>query len=165
MRESIGYTVTIRIAIIFIIIVFAFLSAMLVYYKSYKISNNITDIIEKNSGYNEEAKNDITRMLYSIGYTRSKVNCLNKVHDSEAKEDTCSIIENNGEDGYCVYLCVNKKIKGQEQYYYYKVRTNMPIVIPIIGSLPIPIYTNTNEMYNFECKFSKTDTEKSNNCF
>ena len=53
MNESVGYTVTINIIITFIIIVFAFLSNVLIYYKSNRVGNLITDSIEKYSGFNE----------------------------------------------------------------------------------------------------------------
>ena len=59
MKESIGYTVTLNIVITFIIIVFAFLSAALIYFKSNKVSNVITETIEKYEGYNVYAKNEI----------------------------------------------------------------------------------------------------------
>lgn len=47
MKESIEYIVTLNILITFIIIVFAFLSVALIYFKSNKVSNVITEIIEK----------------------------------------------------------------------------------------------------------------------
>ena len=42
-----------------------------------------------------------------------------------------------------------KEIDGE--YYYYKIRTNMMFNIPIIHDvLDIPIYSNTNRLYDFE---------------
>ena len=75
MKESIGYTVTLNIMIIFIVIIIAFLSAALVYFKSNKVSNVITETIEKYEGYNDVAINEITRKLSSLGYNRKKINC------------------------------------------------------------------------------------------
>ena len=41
-------------------------------------------------------------------------------------------------------------VKENGEYYYYKTRTNMMINIPIINDiLNIPIYSNTNRLYNF----------------
>ena len=61
-----------------------------------------------------------------------------------------------GEIGYCVYVCYeedsfdsNGIYKGD--YYYYKIRTNMMLNVPIINDmLDIPIYSNTNRLYNFD---------------
>ena len=40
-----------------------------------------------------------------------------------------------------------------EWYYYYKTSTNMMINIPLINDLlNIPIFSNTNRLYDFECQ-------------
>lgn len=141
MKESIGYTVTLNIVITFIIIIFAFLSAVLVYYKSYKVSNIITDAIEKYEGYNDNAKIEITNNLNSIGYNKKKLNRCNDING-------CSKIDHNN-DGYCVYLCTENV--SDECYYYYKIKSNMVINIPIINDIiDFPIFSNTNRMYDFE---------------
>jgi hypothetical protein len=51
MKESIGYTVTLNIMIVFITIIVAFLCAALIYFKSNKVSNIITSGIEKYEEY------------------------------------------------------------------------------------------------------------------
>ena len=58
MKESVGYTVTLNIVIMFIIIVFAFLSAALIYFKSNKVSNVVINSIEKYEGFTLEHAND-----------------------------------------------------------------------------------------------------------
>ena len=75
MNESIGYTVTINIIIIFIVIVFAFISNVLIYYKSNKVGNLITDSIEKYSGFNELTMAEIDKKLEGIGYNKNSINC------------------------------------------------------------------------------------------
>ena len=136
MKESIGYTVTLNIVIVFIVVIFAFLSAAIIYFKSNKISNVIMNSIEKYEGYNSLSKSDITLQMESLGYNKSKITCAT---------DKCTLL-NDGKDGYCVYEC-----DGNEDYYYYKVRTNMSINIPIINDLlNIPVYSNTNYIYNYE---------------
>ena len=145
MKESIGYTVTINIVIIFILIVFAFLSAVLVYFKSNKVSNIITVTIEKYEGYNKFSKDEISQKLGSIGYTKKKLKSCPSVAG-------CTI-KYNGSDGYCVYMCneVVRENSSCEVYYYYRIKTRMLINIPIVNDLlEIPIYSNTNRMYNFE---------------
>lgn len=142
MKESVGYTVTINIIVTFIIILFAFLSAALIYFKSNKVSNIITETIEKYEGYNSSAKKEISTKLTSIGYNKKKLNRCDEEIDS------CSRIEYSN-DGYCIYLC--EETVDEEQYYYYKVRTNMMLNVPIINEvLDVPIFSNTNRMYDFE---------------
>lgn len=154
MQESVGYSVTINIIITFIIILFAFISAALIYFKSNKVGNIITESIEKYSGLNGLAENEISVKLASIGYNRKKLSsCKQSI-------DGCSRIKYSN-DGYCVYLCAvdadntarddEHKLTECDEYYYYKIKTNMFINIPIINNIvELPIYSETNRMYNFE---------------
>lgn len=145
MKQGVGYTVTLNIAIVFIVIVFVFISGSLIYFKSNKVSNVITDALEKYEGYNGLAKNEINSKLISIGYNRNKITCKSQVNAK--KSVTCNLAPDgdNGTDGYCIYFC------DEGDYYYYKIRTNMIINIPILNNIVnIPIYTNSNRMYDFE---------------
>ena len=54
MKESIGYTVSLNIMIVFITIIVAFLCAALIYFKSNKVSNIITSSIEISGGTVED---------------------------------------------------------------------------------------------------------------
>ena len=173
MKESVGYTVSLNIIITFIVIVIAFLSSALIYFKSNKVSNIITETIEKYEGYNSVAINEITMKLSSLGYNAKKIDCANSVQSSYINNVTCPLVPNSsgrGKNGYCVYLCTesssnvvtssgnvitssgnvassNKAVN----YYYYKIRTNMMLNIPIINNiLDIPIFSNTNRLYDFE---------------
>ena len=151
MKESIGYTVDINIVIIFIVIVFTFLSSALIYFKSNKIGNVITDSIEKYEGHNELAKVEIERYMSSLGYNKNNITCAESVNDENAS-GACVLTEDTGTRGYCVYRCIDKI---DNKYYYYKIRTNMMINIPIINDLlNIPIYSNTNRLYDFENNFN-----------
>lgn len=151
MKESVGYTLTLNIVFVFIVIVFSFLSAALIYFKSNKVSNLIIETIEKNEGYNVRGSNEIDSKITSLGYNKKPVNCrsiYNQLDDSEKNRCSNSAV-NDGSDGYCVFLCREEYM--QECYYYYKVSTNMMINIPIINDiLDIPIFSNTNRMYDFE---------------
>ena len=147
MKESVGYTVSLNIVITFIIIVFAFLSAALVYFKSNKVSNVITESIEKYEGYNATVKSEIGLRLSSLGYNKSSVNCANYRNRISASEN-CGDSLTDGSEGYCVYMCSEKV--NDECYYYYKISTNMLLNIPIINNLlNIPIFSNTNRLYDF----------------
>lgn len=141
MKQSIGYTVTLNIVIVFITIVIAFICAALIYFKSNKVSNVITNAIEKYEGYNSLSINEINMNLTSIGYSGRSISCA----PSETSDDITCTLKNDGTNGYCVYYC-----EESNNYYFYKVRTNMAINIPIINELlNIPIYSNTNRLYDF----------------
>ena len=150
MKESVGYTVTLNIVITFIIILFTFLSAALIYFKSNKVSNVITETIEKYEGYNNYAKTEVNNRLKSIGYNKKKVNCSNYYRGIGAKErNNCSTSLTDGTDGYCVFVC--RELYDGECYYYYKISTNMMVNVPIVNNiLDIPIFSNTNRLYDFE---------------
>lgn len=159
MKQSIGYTVTLNIIIVFIIVIFAFLGFALIYFKANKVTNTITGVVEKYEGYNKSAENEVIARLSSIGYNMKKVNCENEI-DTKATNKVneriqCKLAtqENglangtdyaNGQKGYCIYLC------DEGDYYYYKIRTNMFLDMPIVSAIDIPIYTNTNRLYDFE---------------
>lgn len=164
MKESIGYTVSLNIVITFIIIIITFLCSALIYFKSNKVSNVITETIEKYEGYNTEAINEITMKLSSLGYNEKEIKCDKTVESSYINKATCPLLDNgpgDGKNGYCVYICeesekkVNSNISSSGNnttyYYYYKIKTNMMLNIPIINDiLDIPIFSNTNRLYDFE---------------
>lgn len=155
MKESVGYTVSLNIMIVFITVIIAFLCAALIYFKSNKASNVITSAIEKYEGYNSLSIREIELNLTSLGYGRHGISCPSTVSDKITADDiiTCDLTADNngkGKNGYCVYECQEE---GGE-YYYYKIRTNMMINIPIIHDLlNIPIYSNTNRLYDFVDRF------------
>lgn len=162
MKESIGYTVTLNIVITFIIIVFAFLSAALIYFKSNKASNIITETIEKYEGYNKIAENEIQAKLTSLGYNKKPVDCnkyykqlgtlLDPNSNSDLKNGECyNKYSSTGKYGYCVFYCIEEDSVTGDMYYFYKITTNMLINIPIINDiLDIPIFSNTNRLYSFD---------------
>ena len=68
MKESIGYTSTLNIVIIFILISFAILMAIMSYSRAFKINNRIMNEIEKCEGYNTCTVKEIDRILTNYGY-------------------------------------------------------------------------------------------------
>lgn len=147
MKESIGYTVSLNIMIVFITIVMAFLCAAIIYFKSNKASNIITNAIEKYEGYNTYSRQEINMNLDSIGYGSRTISCNNKIIEKNVIGGECTLTKiDSQKERYCVYLC--KETNGE--YYYFKIRTNMMINIPIINDImDIPIYSDTNRMYDF----------------
>lgn len=159
MKKSIGYTATLNIMIVFITIIITFLCAALIYFKSNKVSNMITSSIEKYEDFDINTKNEIARNLTSIGYGSRSIVCEDTVEDRGAYNGVCSLIKDGTEGtmGYCVYICYEEdNFDGtvyRGDYYYYRIRTNMMINIPIIHDLlNVPIYSNTIRLYNFRNK-------------
>ena len=149
MKESVGYTVTLNIAIMFIIIVFAFLAAALIYYKSNKVNNVIINSLEKYEGFNDLAINEINNSMTTLGYNRHSINCGNNISDGG---NTCTLVGDGDskDNGYCVYVCVEEN----KDYYYFRVKSYMMINVPIINEiLNIPIFSNSNRLYDFGDNF------------
>ena len=149
MKESVGYTVTLNIVITFIVIVFTFLSSTLIYYKSNKVSNVIMNSIEKYEGYNDLAQDEIELKMSGIGYSTRNIKCPDMIKTGGYE---CNVQSKNESSalGYCVYLCEEKDKDKKTGYYFYRVKTNMPINIPIINELvSVPIFSNTNRLYDF----------------
>lgn len=146
MNESIGYTVILNIAIVFIVIIFFFITGVFMYFKENKTNDIITDALERHEGYNALAQQEIESKITSIGYNKNEITCATEVTENGNR---CGIKIDKGSDGYCIYLC--EEVINNENYYHYKVRTNMQLNIPIIGNIiNIPIYTNTSRFYDFE---------------
>ena len=140
MKEGIGFTATINIITIFIVVTFGFLSATLLYYKAYKVNNVISDTIEKYEGYNDLAQTEINQKLATMGYITGS-HC-----DKKQTDDKTGITTHNksGYD-YCV-----KYQKGSGNYYNYKITTYLRIDIPGINFvLNIPVKSTTENIYYF----------------
>ena len=164
MKESIGYTVSLNIAIVFIVIIFAFIGVMISYYKAFKVNNIINHEIEENEGFNDNAQNKINNKLSSLGYRMDQVDCgtTNEVHGYQL--GSAPALDGSGR-GYCVYYSVDKciEVDGQTvmepddnplkgyckaENYNYVIKTYLYFNIPIINQwVKFPIYSRTNSMY------------------
>ena len=133
MKQGMGFSVTINIIAIFIVVTFAFLVASLNYYKAYKVNNAISDSIEKYEGMNELAKNEIEGKLTSLGYVNGTKRC---------KEGNLNDTRYN----YCVYAEKNENT-GK---YKYKVVTYLNFNIPIINQvINLPVTSKTGVITYF----------------
>lgn len=132
MKQGVGFSVTINIIAIFIVVTFAFLVTSLNYYKAYKVNNIISESIEKYEGMNNLAKEEIGRKLTSVGYVNGNIKCgANNLNDTKYS--------------YCVYLenAKSGKIK-------YKIVTFLNFNIPVINQVVnLPVKTYTKSIYQF----------------
>ncbi len=166
MKQSIGYTVSLNIVIVFIVVIFCFIGGAISYYKAFKVNNAIADSIEKYEGYNDLSKKEIKRQLSSLGYNMSNVTCgSHKVGAFPGSTPTKTlIIGEGGNNGYCVYYnvvkctkkgySVDKTINGSKdpickaEEYNYVIKTYLRFNLPIINQwLKFPVYTKTNNIY------------------
>lgn len=140
MKQGIGFSVTINIIAIFIVVTFAFLVATLNYYKAYKVNNAISNSIEKYEGYNDLAIKEINTKLTSLGYVNEKKGCsTNSKYGTLVKSDT--------QYSYCVYEQQKNKNTGK---FKYVIITYLNFNIPIINTtLNLPVKTTTEPIYYF----------------
>lgn len=176
MKQSIGTTYLLNIIFIFIVIVFAFLSATLSYYKAYKVNTRILNAIEEYEGYNGNAQQEINQILGGIGYTRGNSSgcksekVKNGVKGILVSGDTLSstttgdiVYDTNlqaEQYDYCIYLYKDTTRTGtsnDSRYYYsYGVITYMHMNLPIVNQvIKIPVFTRTEKIY----KFTTDDTD------
>ncbi len=142
MSSPIGHTFLYNIIIIFILIVFAFISATLSYYKTFKINNSIVFLIEEFEGYNHLSLRDINLRLSSIGYK------LQDDNDCAPTYNNMTLVAYDDEQfEYCVYVDKTNPI-GRE-YFQYGVLTYMQIDLPLVDLLKLPVFTRTNRIYKF----------------
>lgn len=140
MKQGVGFSVTINIIVIFIVVTFAFLVATLNYYKAYKINNAISDSIEKYEGYNDLSIKEIKSKLTNFGYVSSGEKCSNNSKYGKLENS-------NSKDGYCVYYQDDIDETGK---FKYVIITYLNMNIPIINTtLNFPVKTTTQPIYYF----------------
>ena len=139
MKESIGSAFLYNIIIVFIVLVFAVLSATLMYYKAFKVNTRIINSIEKFEGYNDLAISEINNTLTTVGYM-AKDN-----HQCPATKNGGTLQVENQKFRYCVYY-----FDENNRRYSYGVITYITLDIPIVNMfLQIPIYTKSNQIFEF----------------
>ena len=153
MREGIGSIVLYNMIIIFILIVFALLSATLSYYKAFKVNSYILLSIDKFEGYNDPAIEEISNTLNTLGYTVNNGEDICKSTRGDA-----NLVDNQDTKYYyCVYFYGNDTGDGEDRnnkdgkplYYNYSVVSYIYVDLPIIGSFKVPVHTKGERIYNF----------------
>ena len=123
MKEAIGNSYLIMIAMIFLFIIMGLLVSALSFSKAFKAKNKIINVIEKYNGYNSESQEEVETDLFKMGYKTGKtgrtcetIDNMTIVHDTVA-----------GSYDYCVY-----EVKTSRGYYYHVV-TFTHFDIPILN--------------------------------
>ena len=118
------------------------LTATLNYYKGYKVNTRILRLVEKFSGYNDKAINDIDRVISGIGYTTEIANC------STQRKNAVLV---SHDKSYCIYYYANDAGKKEKngQYYSYGVTTFISVELPIVGKFRVPVFSKGERIYKF----------------
>ena len=137
MSGPVGHTFIYNIVILFVIIVFAFISGTLSYYKAFKVNNRIVKALEKYEGYNLYSKDEIDRVLGNLGYSVEDANC------KQTYNGMILIDSFNENYRYCVYRYETSK--GD----YYGVTVFIHFDLPLIGGfLEFPLYGETRILFD-----------------
>ena len=128
MREAIGGALLIKLVMVFIVIYVCFLGIAINYSITFRVKNQIINLIEEYEGY-ENAKPLISEYISSVGYYRSS---------------EMSLIDNaECNSGYCIQELSSARGK------YYRVTTYVSFDFPIIGRITnFPVSGETKVIYS-----------------
>ena len=138
MKQSIGGVYVLNLVIIFLLIMFGFIMASFSYMKAFKVTKGVSAIIENSSGYNKISQKLISDYLDSVGYQKYDI----AVENCPVKNEKEAVVAN---DGLCIY-----NVASDGTYLTYGIVSYMYIDLPLISLIKIPIYIETEKIYNFE---------------
>jgi len=135
MREAIGGALLIKLVMFFIVIYVCFLAIAINYSITFRVKNQIINLIESYEGY-DLAKVHIDDYLSNVGYYRS-------VGKLTIGDGTCE-----DEYGYCHESISITNAAGDQIGTYYKVTTYVSFDFPIIGQISnFPVSGETRVIY------------------
>ena len=132
MREAIGGALLIKLVMLFIVIYVCFLAIAVNYSVTFRVKNQIINLIEAYEGY-DLAKNHIEEYIANVGYYRNT--------GSLTVSQDCVNAASLG--GYCIKEL--QSVRGT----YYKVTTYVSFDFPIIGRITnFPVSGETKVIYD-----------------
>ncbi len=143
MKQSVGQTYLIYFISIFILIVFAFLIGIMNYMKAFKVNSAIANALENYEGFNTLASAEINNKLGTLGY-----------RNGSNSSDTCSKYSHGGEIKNSPVInheaCITELKSKRSGYFKYGITTFIYIDLPWIDEIKLPIYSESNDIYDFE---------------
>ena len=134
MREAIGGAQLIRLVMFFIVIYVCFLAIAVNYSITFRVKNNIINLLEEYEGYTL-ASPHIQSYIASVGYYRGG-------NMSLSNSGNCL---NGTKNGYCIQELQSNRGK------YYKVTAYVSFDFPMIGQITnFPVSGETRVIYRFE---------------
>lgn len=156
MKEAIGHVPLYTFIMTFIIVMFAFLSATLMYYKAFKVNSKIAYALEEFEGLNSLSDQEIDRILSGLGYHQGfAFECkkrngmtLKKIADPNSSINKYPI---------CIYYSGitsnlnNGRVGTKYGYFNYGITTHIFFDVPIINqTIKIPIYSESERIFKFD---------------
>ena len=137
MREAVGSYWLTMIVIVFIVLFTGYMCLSINMNKSYKVKNEIINIIQKNNGLNSDALAQIRDYMTSVGYRTT-----GKCADYEIAYDMTSSKGTGGKGMFCVnemtttYDSITQYTESQfPKTAYYQVRVFFAIDLPIVRNI------------------------------
>ena len=128
MREAIGGALLIKLVMFFIVIYVCFLGIGINYAITFRVKNQIINLIEAYEGY-EQAKPKIEEYISSVGYFRTSIGNV-------SLDASCN-------NGYCIQELMSERGK------YYRVTTYVSFDFPVIGRITnFPVSGETKVIYD-----------------
>lgn len=154
MREAIGGSQLLIIALTIIIVVMMLLSGSIGYSKAFKARNAILNIVQENGGYDvsanavlEYSKDEIVSLLKEMGYKTSvgsTRSCTNRNSNKYSEYEEAKDYNYN----FCVYRYIDAESGNQ----HYGVETYMYFELPVFGKndrLAIPMYADSYTFFKY----------------
>jgi len=135
MKDSMGSTVLIQIFVVFMVVFIILMASILNYTKTFRIKNQVINIINRHGGYTSDAREEIKDYISKSSIYGQCV-LLEGTNDfGSSTTDRCEIKE--------------YKVKDAVGGSYYKVRVYVTFMFPLIKeTLHIPITGETKRLYN-----------------
>lgn len=132
MREAIGGALLIKLVMFFIVIYVCFLAIAINYSITFRVKNQIINLIESYEGY-DLAKEHVDDYIANVGYYRSA--------------GTITVGDGSCDSGYCVEpIPVTRD--GNQVGTYYRVTTYVSFDFPIVGQISnFPVSGETRVIY------------------
>lgn len=138
MREAIGSYWLTMLFIIFIVLFTGYLCLSINMNKSYKVKNEIINIIQKNNGLNDSTIKQISNYMSNVGY-RTAGNCNDK---DEIAYDIKGIVGKNKKGLFCVKETSVTTESGSDytkpqfpKTSYYQIKVFFAIDLPVVRNL------------------------------
>ena len=137
MREAMGGALLLKLVMIFIVIYVCFLAVAINYSITFRVKNQIINLIEEYEGY-DLAKDKIEEYVASIGYYRA--------FDAFDNKQDCT--DGYYHSGYCIQP---KNSADSKRGMHYRVTTYVTFDFPIIGRLMnFPVSGETKVIYDLK---------------
>lgn len=134
MREAMGGALLIKLVMFFIVIYVCFLGIAINYSITFRVKNQIINLIEEYEGY-ELAKDKIEDYIANVGYYRASASGF-------SYDTNCTSAGGFYSNGYCITPLTSNR--GN----YYKVTAYVSFDFPIIGEIMnFPVSGETKVIY------------------